>query len=839
MACKDSSYFAVSAARDSSLCSPLLPESRSEVAPTPTGPLSAAVLAITADASSATVTAGAANTQSIVPAAPASAGHHPDLDVVMQVTDGVMDQASAQAASLPNTPRPSSQCATAQQTRWGPRLLTDDATAPTLAVRRPLTPAASGTGATRWGPCHRAIGAAAVAHLVTGEPTIPAPSTRPSSLPAPRRTLTRWGPRVLVRMPSSGRRLGTRGTPSLTSSSAAVSSEAASAHPPALPRPSPSAPSLTRAVEVPSEDHEPWLLRFDGACRRNPGPGGAGAVLFDSGGTVVWTCSHFLPSSSETNNTAEYTALLLGLRSAVQHGATRLLVEGDSNLVLAQVRGSFSCNNRRLRRLRNSVRQELRRLEWHKLRHVDRQANSQADRLANRSLDLQRTAVECGHHSGDMLGCFQPNTPPATDLPAPVNTGATSVFSDESGVDDDTMEVEAEIAARDGEVFPTLPIGPGSAPARQPRLRLRQLTEEERDAAADALQTFADGMASRITDADCWATGEGYISAIPDRIREVLLQFSNAPPPASASPAPSTTQASSRRRRPPRVTRSQREHRLDEALDDLQTTQQASPADQRAVRKARRRVGRIRSSMAQQQLRRDFAQDEAKCVTKLLADASVDTAGEEHPDTCPIDREEMHRYFTGTCTERVPFDYDAPQGQEFRAALDVYTPALLEADALDEELSMDEVEYQLSRATKTSSPGHDGIGYDVYSRFAAQLVPLLHTAFQFCWMHRRVPSLWKVGIVRLIHKKGDPEKPENWRPICLLPTVYKLYSGLLARRLSRWMEGNDRLPMAQKGFRAFNGCHEHNFLATTMLGRQRALSRLPIRPPEAHHEMHW
>ncbi|UIZ21588.1 hypothetical protein KXD40_001116 [Peronospora effusa] len=185
MACKDSSYFAAAAARDSSLCSPLLTDSRSEVAPTPTGPLSAAVLAITADASSATVTAGAANTQSIVPAAPVSAGHQyvpppvrcptlsppqvrvagkrrrlndpdaelprPDLDVVMQVTDGVMDQASAQAASLPNTPRPFSQCATAQQTRWGPRLLTDDATAPTLAVRRPLTPAASVTGATRWG----------------------------------------------------------------------------------------------------------------------------------------------------------------------------------------------------------------------------------------------------------------------------------------------------------------------------------------------------------------------------------------------------------------------------------------------------------------------------------------------------------------------------------------------------------------------------------------------------------------------------------------------------------------------------------------------------------------
>ncbi|CAI5714966.1 unnamed protein product [Peronospora destructor] len=59
----------------------------------------------------------------------------------------------------------------------------------------------------------------------------------------------------------------------------------------------------------------------------------------------------------------------------------------------------------------------------------------------------------------------------------------------------------------------------------------------------------------------------------------------------------------------------------------------------------------------------------------------------------------------------------------------------------------------------------------------------------------------KLAPFASFHKKGDPMKPENWRPICLLPTIYKLYSGLLA----------------QKGFRAFNGCHEHNFLATTML----------------------
>ncbi|OWY94612.1 hypothetical protein PHMEG_00035606, partial [Phytophthora megakarya] len=257
----------------------------------------------------------------------------------------------------------------------------------------------------------------------------------------------------------------------------------------------------------------------------------------------------------------------------------------------------------------------------------------------------------------------------------------------------------------------------------------------------------------------------------------------------------------------------------------MTAVQRATPANQRAIRKARRRVGRMRASMAKQKIRQAFAKDETKCVERILKGAATETAGEEHPDVCPIGREELFRYFTGTSTAPAPFDYEDPRGQEFRAAMDNFQPATAETDAFEDELTVDDVEDQLSSAAKDSSPGHDGISYAIYRRFAPQLVPLLHTAFQFCWLHRRVPALWKVGIVRLIHKKGDTMQPANWRPICLQPTIYKLYSGLLARRLSRWLERNERLPMAQKGFRAFNGCHEHNFTATTLLDQTRRLHR--------------
>ena len=81
------------------------------------------------------------------------------------------------------------------------------------------------------------------------------------------------------------------------------------------------------------------ILYFDGAARGNPGPAGAGAVLFspaDAGGEVLWAGSVFVGISA-TNNTAEYSGAILGVRAAAQMpGLQGLHCIGDSNLVVKQ-----------------------------------------------------------------------------------------------------------------------------------------------------------------------------------------------------------------------------------------------------------------------------------------------------------------------------------------------------------------------------------------------------------------------------------------------------------------------------------------------------------------------
>ena len=75
--------------------------------------------------------------------------------------------------------------------------------------------------------------------------------------------------------------------------------------------------------------------------------------------------------------------------------------------------------------------------------------------------------------------------------------------------------------------------------------------------------------------------------------------------------------------RPPRLTTHHREHRMDEALDELHALERSQPHDRPAINKARRRVGRIRSAINQHLLRHKFDTGEKSCVEEVLSAARV------------------------------------------------------------------------------------------------------------------------------------------------------------------------------------------------------------------------
>src|SRR6185369_9276300 len=87
----------------------------------------------------------------------------------------------------------------------------------------------------------------------------------------------------------------------------------------------------------------------------------------------------------DTNNMAEYEALIFGLTQTLSLGVRQLLVKGDSQLIIKQVRGDCSCNNPQLTAYLIHVRKLEKDFDALELQHVPRELNSAADDLSARA----------------------------------------------------------------------------------------------------------------------------------------------------------------------------------------------------------------------------------------------------------------------------------------------------------------------------------------------------------------------------------------------------------------------------------------------------------------------
>ncbi|KAJ0389221.1 hypothetical protein P43SY_012055 [Pythium insidiosum] len=164
------------------------------------------------------------------------------------------------------------------------------------------------------------------------------------------------------------------------------------------------------------------------------------------------------------------------------------------------------------------------------------------------------------------------------------------------------------------------------------------MKDAEYDAAASAVGRAAAELACKIADADDWTTIEGYVSAIPSRLRNALQPWAVQ---QRATPRRPPT-ATDKRSRPPRTTRHQREHRLDEALDHLAATQRATTRGRRAIQRARRRVARVRDALKANDARKRFATHERDVVETILRRAHADAqTPTESPSICPIRRDDV------------------------------------------------------------------------------------------------------------------------------------------------------------------------------------------------------
>ena len=69
------------------------------------------------------------------------------------------------------------------------------------------------------------------------------------------------------------------------------------------------------------------------------------------------------------------------------------------------------------------------------------------------------------------------------------------------------------------------------------------------------------------------------------------------------------------------------------------------------------------------------------------------------------------------------------------------------------------------------------------------------------WKSGHIPVTWKKAFSILIHKKGESDKPKNFRPITLEPVLLKVFTSLLRDRIYGFLQENNYIEcQIQKGF---------------------------------------
>jgi ribonuclease HI len=124
---------------------------------------------------------------------------------------------------------------------------------------------------------------------------------------------------------------------------------------------------------------------IDGGSRGNPGPAAYGVVMRDGRGEVVARLKKYI--GQNTNNVAEYFALIAALDYAQTHGIRALRVESDSELLVKQMRGQYKVKSEELKPLFERAKKMSQALEMFRIEHVYREQNREADALVNQALD--------------------------------------------------------------------------------------------------------------------------------------------------------------------------------------------------------------------------------------------------------------------------------------------------------------------------------------------------------------------------------------------------------------------------------------------------------------------
>lgn len=142
------------------------------------------------------------------------------------------------------------------------------------------------------------------------------------------------------------------------------------------------------------------------------------------------------------------------------------------------------------------------------------------------------------------------------------------------------------------------------------------------------------------------------------------------------------------------------------------------------------------------------------------------------------------------------------------------------AEELNEPLTWEEVQEVLKKLKNNKAAGEDEITAEFLKNLPPEGEEEITEIIKEMWKQEIIPKNWKIARIFPIHKKGNIEDVGNYRGVSLLDVGYKILTMIMAKRLGKWLDQEEKLTEAQAGFRRKRGTIEQIFILNTAIGNR-------------------
>ncbi|XP_046630011.1 uncharacterized protein LOC124310242 [Neodiprion virginianus] len=139
---------------------------------------------------------------------------------------------------------------------------------------------------------------------------------------------------------------------------------------------------------------------------------------------------------------------------------------------------------------------------------------------------------------------------------------------------------------------------------------------------------------------------------------------------------------------------------------------------------------------------------------------------------------------------------------------------------LDEDITLEELIHSLTKSRLGKAPGADGIPNEFYKALPNnwKLYPVV--LFNKILRTGSTPIEWSHIIMCMLHKKGDPLNPNNYRSIALVNSLEKIFTQIIHERIRTWANSCNIICEEQAGFQSGRGCEDNFFSLLALLQMQ-------------------